>query len=291
VKYVQRILNNQEADFTTVLKSAFNIDLFIGQSIIATHSPSILLNDYTQIIRLYKKDGTLKIKSGINVDLHHGLKKQLQMQFPFIKEAFFSRCVIVVEGESEISSFPLFAQKINPEQDFDELGISVIKAGGEKSVQPILDLLGKFDIPALGIIDKDLDSGNKYPNIKKTTEQDFEAEIIKLLDDNKEDTLKSILIAYDSQGIERELMKEALLVRFSNYSSIIDQTLSVTTNIKLSDIAETNTALKKLWYITWLSINKNILLGATVGECLLKEEIPQCYVDVIKTAIELSKNG
>lgn len=289
VKYVQRILNNQEVDFTTVLKSAFNIDFFIGQSMIATHSPSILLSDYTQIIRLYKKDGALNIKSGINISLHHGLKKQLQMQFPFIKEAFFSRCVIVVEGESEVSSFPIFAQKINPEQDFDELGISVIKAGGEKSVQPILDLLEKFDIPALGIIDKDLDTGNKYPNVRKTNEQDFEAEIIKLLDNNKEDTLKSVLLAYDSKGIERELMKEALLARVTDYSSIIDQTLNINSNVKLSEIPEANNALKKLWYITWLSINKNILLGATIGECLSKEDIPQPYVDVIKEAIELSK--
>ncbi|MBK8832845.1 MAG: AAA family ATPase [Saprospiraceae bacterium] len=88
IKYIHKIINNQDADFTDILKDAFGINSIIGQTIIATHSPSILLNKYTEIVRLYIKEGKLRIKSGSEIQLDAALQKHLQMQFPFIKEAF-----------------------------------------------------------------------------------------------------------------------------------------------------------------------------------------------------------
>lgn len=287
VKYLKRILDNKEPDFTSAIKTAFNIDFFIGQSFIATHSPSMLLGDYSEVIRFYKKNGELKIISGSKIELDNGLKKHLQMQLPFIKEAFFSRCVIVVEGETEFSALPLFAQTISPDQGFDELGISIIRAGGKNSVQPILDLLGKFEIPAIGIIDNDLDTNNRYPCIYKTNHQDFEVEILRSLIPNNETTMLRILNAYDINFNENILQKSTIIHNLTKYSTLFTSGLIISQDLKISDLAQ-NDDLKNLWYLTWLNKNKDINLGAIIGECLSKQEIPQVYTKIIEKAIELS---
>lgn len=177
VKYLFNIIENRDADFSEILKEAFDFDKVIGQVIIVTHSPNILFNDFRHVIRFYNKAQKLTIKSNIN--LQEQAKKHFLMQFQYIKEAFFSKCVILVEGEGELGSFPLFAKNMG--YDFDDLGISVIKAGAVDSVSPLLELLEKFGIPCIGIIDNDLDRQNKYNDINnlfKTLKQDFEAEII-----------------------------------------------------------------------------------------------------------------
>src|SRR5574344_686363 len=54
IKYLNRVINNQDSDLSILIKELFDIDRFDGQIIVATHSPSIILNDFRQIIRLYK---------------------------------------------------------------------------------------------------------------------------------------------------------------------------------------------------------------------------------------------
>jgi len=171
VKYINKILTNQEEDFAELLQSIFGLNKVIGQSIIATHSPSIILNDYTEVMRFYKTGATVSVISGTQVTIEAKLKKHLDMQFPFLKEAFFARFVLVVEGITEYSALPSFGMKLG--YDFDEYGISVIEAGGKESVEPILKLLEKFHIPCLGIVDKDEDPVTTNPLIRQTTKRAF----------------------------------------------------------------------------------------------------------------------
>lgn len=291
VKYINRLLSNEENDFQELIETIFNLNKLIGQSIIATHSPNIILNDYTEIIRFYKNNGTVAIKSGSQLTLDHRLRKQLLMQLPFIKEAFFARSVIVVEGDSEIGAFPGFAMNTG-EFDFDELGISVIKAGGKESVKPIIDLLGEFDIPAIGIKDRDNDPPSTNPKIMQTAQRDFEVEIINLITVGKEDSLKAILVEYDSQGAERGLDFKRLEKVQQKYDQYIDQSISLDPNnrLQLSTIADDDIECKKLWYLTWFGINKCVILGKLIGEMLPKDDIPQIFQDVINEAILLSNS-
>ena len=108
-----------------------------------------------EVMRFYKTGATVSVVSGTQVTIEAELKKHLDMQFPFLKEAFFARFVLVVEGITGYSALPSFGMKLG--YDFDEYGISVIEAGGKESVEPILKLLEKFHIPCLGIVDKDED--------------------------------------------------------------------------------------------------------------------------------------
>ncbi len=281
IKYLNEILNNDNPDFRSLIKELFGIDCFIGQIIVVTHSPNIILNDYRQIIRLHKDGNATKIVSGCNINLDEQLEKHLLLQFPFIKEAFFSRCAILVEGDSEFGCLPYFGLKIGV--DFDNFGISVIKATGKEAIKPLLELLERFGIPAVGIIDKDSDdSPTQYDNLFKTSKKDFEDELMFLIDERKEEILRNIVKKYDSQGENRELKKEAINKRAYEKYGYLSQPF--TENLKLSTIDRNNLAYLKLYYVTWFSINKSQSLGGLIGMHLDEGDIPHVYKDVIKKA-------
>ena len=284
VKYLNRIINNESSDFQLLIKELFGIDKFFGQIIIATHSPSIILNNFKQIIRLYSKNEHTEIISGSNLVLGEQLEKHLFLHFPFIKEAFFSRCAIFVEGDSEFGSFPFFAEKCNI--DFDDYGISVIQAGGD-SVLQLIQLSEKFGIPCVGIKDSDGDnSPTGVVNLFKTNARDFEAELMFLIDNGKESKLYDIVVEYDSVGAERELEPKAINKRaYQKYGYLATP---ISAKLKLSQIAKTDTIHLKSYYSTWFSINKSQPLGRLIGLNLSEEDIPQIYKQVITIAKSLS---
>ena len=271
IKYLNRVINNQDSDLRVLIKELFDIDKFDGQIIVATHSPSIILNDFRQIIRLYKDSNGTQIVSGIGLTLGEQLEKHLLLHFPFIKEAFFARSAIFVEGDSEYSSFPLFAQKCDI--DLDEYGICVIQAGGDSILQ-LIQLAEKFGIPCVGIKDSDGDSTpTGIENFWKTTERDFEAELMYLVDSGKESVLRGIVCEFDSDGENRVMEARALNKRAHQKYNYLSAPIS--TNLKLSQIDSTEIVNLKAYYSTWFAINKSQPLGLLIGMKLSKEEIPK----------------
>ena len=102
----------------------------------------------------------------------------------------------------------MFAKKCDI--DLDDCGICVIQAGGD-SVLQLIQLAEKFGIPCIGIRDSDGDNTpTSIPNLWKTTERDFEAELMKLIDIGREEVLCDILCEYDSEKQERILNAQAL---------------------------------------------------------------------------------
>ena len=51
IRYLMNIIGNKDSGFMEVISNMFSIDRFLGQIILSTHSPNILLSDYKQIIR------------------------------------------------------------------------------------------------------------------------------------------------------------------------------------------------------------------------------------------------
>lgn len=76
----------------------------------------------------------------INEHIKAENEKHLIMHFPEIKEAFYAKCTLLIEGETEYGCIHAFAEKVGV--SLDEYGICVINAGGEKSIKPIRKLLG-----------------------------------------------------------------------------------------------------------------------------------------------------
>ena len=284
IKYLNNIISNKNIEFQKLVKELFDIDGFNGQIIVATHSPNIILNDFTQIIRLYPKDNITKIKSGSEILLDEKQSKRLHMHFPSIKEAFFSRCVIFVEGDSEESSFIHFSEKMAI--DLDELGISVIQSrGGEvAAIKLLMELVGKFDIPSAGIGDKDNNTPVTAP-LYLTTKKDFEDELVALIDVGRETFLEDLV--KDFEGADA-VVQSGSLNKYAVKAFRITTT-EFTTGLKLSEIPKTDITNLKAFYLTWLSGKKSYPLGKLIGESILEADIPVIYKTVISKAAELSK--
>ena len=79
------------------------------------------------------------------------------MHFPEIKEAFYAKCAVLVEGETEYGCIHAFANKAGV--SLDDYGICVINARGESSIKPLRQLLGLFAVPSVAIYDGDVKTG------------------------------------------------------------------------------------------------------------------------------------
>lgn len=109
IKDMLSIAEGHNEKFNELIKELFGIDKFEGQIIIATHSPNIIESDYTKIIRMFNKNNKVNVISGSQLGLNFQHQKQLAMQFEYVKEAVFSRAIIIVEGDSEYGSFKQFS--------------------------------------------------------------------------------------------------------------------------------------------------------------------------------------
>lgn len=288
VKYLDAVINNRNGDFAALIKELFDIDGFIGQIIIVTQSPNIILNDYRQVIRFCTEKGKIKTISGTELKPEPSVEKHLYLNFPFFKEAFFSRCAIFVEGDSEYGSLPEFARKLSELVDFDDLGICVIQARGT-AIPQLLTIGSLYNIPCLGLTDRD--SGMTTPattNHFLTDLRNFEEELVSLIGSGKEAALRRILVKYDPKGIGRELEHNALNKWAVDKYSVV--TARYKSGLKLAELSPTDYANLKAYYLTWLSINKSYTLGRLIGEMLSEAEIPKPYTTIIKEAVKLAKN-
>lgn len=284
IKEIYRLALGQDVKFNNLLREYFGITKISAQIIITTHSPNMLDDDYTKIIRMYKKDDFTAAVSCASLMLNSKEKKQLLMQFEYIKEAVFSRAAIIVEGESEFGSFKLFAETIGV--DFDKEGIALIKAGGADSILPIIKLFNKLAIKAVGVIDNDKKIEKSLPDeefLFYTKSKCFDSEVVKRVIHNKSyDILETILDEYDSKSNNRCIQQKKLndIIQMFKYKK-----LNADKNYRFKDVGTTN-PLYEVMYVSWFSINKGILLGKTIGAHLDKKNIPVCYVKAIKKVKE-----
>ena len=284
IRDIYRLALGQDAQFNDLLNEYFGITQIHAQIIITTHSPNILGDDYTKIIRMFNRGDFTAAVSCSNLIFDYKEQKQLLMQFEYIKEAVFARAAIIVEGESEYGSFKMFADTLGV--DFDQEGIALIKAGGAESILPIIKLFNKLEIKAVGVIDNDKKIEKNLPDkeyLFYTKSKCFDSEIVKRVIYNKRyDILEAILTEYDSQGDNRCMQQKKIneVIKTFNYKRI-----NANKNYRFKDVDTTN-PLYEVMYVSWFSINKGILLGKTIGRHLDKKNIPVCYVKAIKKVKE-----
>lgn len=152
IGYYKRILRNEDAEFLDLLKTCFDVDGIDGQLIIVTHSTDALVGDYRNLIRFHKNHDLTAVVSGYalrpqensnNADrIKKDDEKHLIMHFPEIKEAFYAKCAILIEGETEYGCMNAFAEKIGV--SLDDYGICIINAHGEKSIKPLRHATNAF---------------------------------------------------------------------------------------------------------------------------------------------------
>jgi hypothetical protein len=84
-------------------------------------------------------------------------KDQFQIiSFETGSHAFFSRRVILVEGDSELIALPHIAKTLNAQWDLKANSISLVKINGKGSFKRYLDFFSKFNISILLVSDLDV---------------------------------------------------------------------------------------------------------------------------------------
>lgn len=286
IDYYKKILQNRDDDFLELIKKCFEIEGLDGQLIVVTHSSDILVDDYKSIVRFYRDNGETKAVSGMEFKRHFdkGAEKQLLMHFHELREAFYSHCVIVVEGETEYGCMPYFAKKLGI--SLDNHCISIIMAQGESSIKPLKKLFECFKIPCICVYDGDVRSKRINDNGINffTNELCFELEIIKQLYAKEEyEVIKNIAKDLNKQAetivLDSDYVKEGF--------KYLGKPLEGYEPRRLVDIDWQEQDEFCTMYAVWFMKSKGVISGRIYGIALPEECIPQCYIDVFDKALEI----
>jgi putative ATP-dependent endonuclease of the OLD family len=284
IRYIEEIIGNKNNDFAALAKDLFDIDGFIGQIVVVTQSPNMLLDNYREITRFCRIQGVTRAISGVELTPSPEDEKHLYLNFPFFKEAFFSRCVIFVEGDSEYGSVPLFAKRLSVPVSFDDLGISVIQARGS-SIPQLLSVAELYGIPCVGMSDRDQGRTPVSANHFVTNKRDFEEEVASIIDLGREATLRRIVLAHDG-NIGQEMQANALnKYAFETYNVVASRFAN---GLRLANISATDMVSLKAFYLTWLRVRKTYMLARLIGMSFSDAEIPGIYRQIIGEAARLA---
>ena len=209
------------------------------------------------------------------------------MHFPEIKEAFYAKCAILIEGVTEYGCIRAFADKVGV--SLDDCGICAINAGGQNSIKPIRQLLNLFGIPSVAIYDGDVQAGHTpESNAFFTNELCFEIEIVKtLFSSNNTAVVREIVTSMDDQADRKTLDIDFVHKWFKKMSVSIEGY----TPKRLCDVSDSDATDFCQMFSAWFMANKGVLLGRFVGEAIPAVCIPACYRDAIMKAQEVALNA
>lgn len=285
LSYYRQIATNENAEFLALIKQLFQIDGLLGQLFVVTHSTDALVDDYRHIIRLYRnEDGIVQAACGVTFKFPREVEKHLIMHFPEAKEALYSRCIILVEGETEYGSFAGIAKKLNV--DFDYFGICLINARGESSISKLHKLFKSFAIPTVALYDRDvMDKHSKArANVFYTDEICFEMDVVShLIHHHHRDILDMIVqdILDTGRGmVTKDMARRGFSKLGVEHRQAVQRCLK---NIKAKDI---ETLL--LYYFSWFYSNKGVIVGRRIAHYIPKHMVPPAFIAVIERAKELS---
>lgn len=296
IGYYKRILCNKDTEFVDLLKMLFNVDGISGQIVIVTHSTDALIGDYRNLIRFYKKEDKTSVISGYALRPTPGnnnagrikaeTEKHLIMHFPEVKEAFYAKCALLIEGETEYGCIHKFAEKIGI--SLDDYGICVINARGQNSIKPLRQLFTFFAIPSVAIYDGDVKGDHTAtPDEFYTTELCFEIEIVKtLFAAGKTDLVRAIALDMDNNACSVPLDANFVRNHFKKMNIDIDSY----TPKNLNDVSDDDEKDFCRMFSAWFMAKKGVLLGRIIGEATPTENIPVCYSSAIKKAQEVATN-
>lgn len=285
-KSLHRICEGEDTKFNALLKEYFGIDSIKAQLIMVTHSPNILARGYKNIVRFGQGEDSQRVMCGKDINLSDKVEKHLMLNFESIREAFFARSVLAFEGQTESGAIPVFARNLG--MDLDDYGVVPIRAGGKKNVEPLCELLNKFEIPNYSIVDRDNDSLETSGDHITTTERDFEAEVIETIFVNRnQSSFITLLEATDRQratsikGNSKALKNACAVYGVSLTGPEYDFQGSEFDGL-FADTPES----RALMY-AWLSSNKGVGSGVALAEVFGADGVPACYKTIICKAVGL----
>jgi putative ATP-dependent endonuclease of OLD family len=164
----------------------------MGQSIVTSHSPYVIEQfDPAQIVILNRDEGGAL--TGQPIDAQAVKPKTFRTERRQFAEAILSRAVLVVEGSTEASLFPVASSIMEASlpaesyMHFDLAGVSVFNAGADNAVPrhgPIFSALGKlvfgfYDKPNTAFGQDSLEKLKSYTQVWESPEKGIENVLIK----------------------------------------------------------------------------------------------------------------
>ena len=202
--------------------------------------------------------------------------------FSFYPEIFFSKIVILGEGQTEEGAIPLFASTLN--SDFDNFGISYLNTEGEGNIEYYTEILNAFSIPYLYV--KDREKGQNVVGLENayiTERKAFEAEIMENVPIYK--ILRVLTELYEDDTINNfcnEMKaKEPLLSDLNDFDEICEF---------IKENPNPYEYLKGL-LLKSLKKRKSLMLGKLIAQKCEPDEIPNVYKKIIMDAVNFVKNG
>lgn len=282
--FVRAILNNQEPFFLHLVQAVLGVDGLDGQLFVVTHSTDALVNDYRQIIRMYwDEKNRVQAACGSSFRFSSEIEKHLIMHFPEVKEALYSRCTILVEGETEYGSFGYFAKTLGVHLDYH--GICLINARGESSISKIAQLIRRFHIPVVCLYDRDvMGEGPKAPYIFYTDYICYEMDVVKAcLSAGSRRVLDDVIADIEETG---DTVNSALIKKAGTKLGVPKGFYPPK---KLKNINPRDEKALEFYYFAWLYGNKGVIIGRALGEHLTEKEIPAAFAKVIDEARRLAE--
>ncbi len=221
--------------------------------------------------------------------VYSGMRRWMDTLFQRYPDVFFSRCALLVEGQTEEGALPAFALTFGngDETNFDRHSITVVSTEGAGDIVHAARVLQMFGIRCIAIYDRDKGE-NRPTNIADkvfiTEWKDFEDEIIHSLALHK--ILKAIMQV--SGDTEMETMLEDVhkhchsLQEIGTFEELIG--LLQRNEADDNDVQFVLARARK-----WLDGRKGFTLGRALAEQVTHEsEIPGVYQQAIRYAVSLA---
>jgi len=155
----------------------------------------------------------LKIRKGIEAT-EYGIREQYAHVFDDnINEGFFADKVVIVEGDSEKYSLPLYAKAVG--YDLDRNNISIVHADGKGQMDRLLRIFNGFKIPTFLWFDGDKNKEDK--EIKKKT-----MELLELLDYKLESIEDLETLVKNNFAVLEEDYEKLLELEIENYKTLVE---------------------------------------------------------------------
>ncbi|WP_198009722.1 AAA family ATPase [Atopobium sp. oral taxon 810] len=292
IKALSVIAAGEDEGFNAIVKDLLDIDVFQAQLIVVTHSPEILeKGSYKNIVRLGITQGKLAAVSGKDLTLEDKVLKQLQSQFSVVREAFFARAVIVVEGQTDEVALPIFANAMN--KDLDGYGVLIIRAEGKGSVPGIQELLASFCIPNISIRDRDKTNNTSTGTSFYTVKHDFEEEWIEsIFHAGDQHLFVKLIETVDPNGRGAEITSKQI----EKAAGKLEVSIGSFPQNGRHDFKDTEfdgsfsrTMKTLIMMYAWLQSRKGALMPQTLAHLTPESEIPQVYRDAIIEAVRLAQ--
>lgn len=280
---IRDIINNNDDNFLQLIKNVFGLDGIFGQLFIVTHSPNIISTNFHEIVRLDYFKNEVKAFTDFDCDFSDKEEKHFILQSDRIKEAFFAKSCILVEGSTERVILPLFAKTMGI--NLDDYNIGIIQADGADSIPSLIKILNHYGIKTTAVMDRDK-YDKSYKDVLATKYTFFEQEyVMKILSNNRTHIFYNII---REMGLRKDLIiQNGQINKVSNKISLSDVEIK---NYKLMDALKLKKCNQKILVLTtWLYGNKNTNFSICLANHTIKEDIPDVYYKTIKVAISYAR--